>query len=89
MSEQNKRRAFLKTIAVGGVGAAVAPSTLLQAREPATKAAEAKPPVTTSNYTAPKRDKYNSPYTGENLSRLAFPIGGIGAGMFCLEGTGA
>lgn len=27
-------------------------------------------------------------YTGERLSRVAFPIGGIGAGMFCLEGTG-
>ena len=32
---------------------------------------------------------YNSPYTGENLDRIAFPIGGIGAGMFCLEGTGS
>ena len=32
---------------------------------------------------------YNSPYTGENLDRVAFPIGGIGAGMFCLEGTGS
>jgi uncharacterized protein (DUF608 family) len=32
---------------------------------------------------------YNSPYTGENLNRIAFPIGGIGAGMFCLEGTGS
>ncbi len=33
--------------------------------------------------------KYNAPYTGEYLNRLAFPIGGLGAGMFCLEGTGA
>ncbi|UCE39916.1 MAG: hypothetical protein JSV17_10555 [Candidatus Aminicenantes bacterium] len=32
---------------------------------------------------------YNGPYTGDNLNRVAFPIGGIGAGMFCLEGTGA
>jgi hypothetical protein len=32
---------------------------------------------------------FNSPYSGPNLSRIAFPIGGIGAGMFCLEGTGA
>jgi uncharacterized protein (DUF608 family) len=32
---------------------------------------------------------YNSPYSGDHLNRLAFPIGGIGAGMFCLEGTGA
>ncbi len=32
---------------------------------------------------------FNSSYTGDNLNRLAFPIGGIGAGMFCLEGNGA
>ncbi len=25
---------------------------------------------------------------GENLNRVAFPIGGIGAGMFCLDGNG-
>jgi len=28
-------------------------------------------------------------YTGEYVDHIAFPIGGIGAGMFCLEGTGA
>jgi uncharacterized protein (DUF608 family) len=33
--------------------------------------------------------EFNSYYTGENLDRIAFPVGGIGAGMFCLEGTGA
>lgn len=32
---------------------------------------------------------YNGPYAGECLNRVAFPIGGIGAGMICLEGTGA
>ena len=32
---------------------------------------------------------YNGPYAGERLDRIAFPIGGIGAGMFCIEGTGA
>jgi uncharacterized protein (DUF608 family) len=32
---------------------------------------------------------FNSPYTGDYLQRVAYPIGGIGAGMFCLEGTGA
>lgn len=32
---------------------------------------------------------FNTVYEGENLNRLAFPIGGIGAGMICLEGTGA
>ncbi|MQY79559.1 MAG: hypothetical protein GH151_10280 [Bacteroidetes bacterium] len=32
---------------------------------------------------------FNGSYSGEYLNRVAFPIGGIGAGMFCLEGTGA
>nr|MBC8470537.1 hypothetical protein [Planctomycetota bacterium] len=33
--------------------------------------------------------KYNGRYEGTYLNRIAFPIGGIGAGMVCLEGTGA
>ena len=37
------------------------------------------------NYTR----EYNGRYTGEFLNRIAFPIGGIGAGMICIEGTGA
>jgi len=28
-------------------------------------------------------------YTGENTQHIAFPLGGIGAGMYCLEGRGA
>jgi len=32
---------------------------------------------------------YNGPYTGHHLSHVAFPLGGIGAGMICLEGAGA
>lgn len=32
---------------------------------------------------------FNGTYGKEYLNRVAFPIGGIGAGMFCLEGTGA
>jgi uncharacterized protein (DUF608 family) len=36
-----------------------------------------------------EKRQYNGPYTGENLNRVAFPLGGIGAGMICLEGTGA
>ena len=31
----------------------------------------------------------NGPYLRNNLPHVAFPIGGMGAGMFCLEGTGA
>jgi uncharacterized protein (DUF608 family) len=36
-----------------------------------------------------KMRDFNGSYTGEYLNRLAFPIGGIGTGMICLEGTGA
>ena len=32
--------------------------------------------------------EFNRDYTGTNLDQIAFPIGGIGAGMYCLEGTG-
>jgi len=31
---------------------------------------------------------YNGPYTGNQLERVAFPLGGMGAGMACLEGAG-
>ena len=33
--------------------------------------------------------EYNGPYNGENLNHPAFPLGGLGAGMVCLEGMGA
>jgi len=33
--------------------------------------------------------RYNDTYTGDRLNRVAFPMGGMGAGMICLEGTGA
>jgi len=36
-----------------------------------------------------KGHTFNGVYRGANLQQVAFPIGGIGAGMFCLEGTGA
>ena len=32
---------------------------------------------------------YNAEYSGNRLNRIAFPMGGIGAGMICLEGSGA
>ncbi len=32
---------------------------------------------------------FNGPYTGIQLDRIAFPLGGLGAGMYCIEGTGA
>ena len=35
-----------------------------------------------------QKHKYNSLYEGGYLNHVAFPMGGIGAGMICLEGTG-
>lgn len=32
---------------------------------------------------------YDTPYTGRNLDHIAYPIGGLGSGMFCIEGSGA
>jgi uncharacterized protein (DUF608 family) len=36
-----------------------------------------------------KKRPYNGVYADEYLNRVAFPLGGMGAGMICLEGTGA
>ena len=38
---------------------------------------------------AKSKKSYTLSYEGQYLDRIAFPIGGIGAGMICLEGTGA
>ena len=73
-----RRRAFLagSVAAVGTLGT-VGP---VEAQE--TRAGGAVPEKTS-------RRPYNGPYEGETLSRVAFPLGGMGAGMICLEGTGA
>jgi uncharacterized protein (DUF608 family) len=77
-----KKRTFLKTLTMGGLGMAAAPTNLLAG-------SEATPAEKPENPGVQTHRPYNTTYTGDNLNRLAFPIGGIGAGMFCLEGTGA
>src|SRR5690242_12427312 len=42
-----------------------------------------------SNNPDDSKRQYNGSYSGQYLNRIAFPIGGIGAGMICMEGTGA
>ena len=37
----------------------------------------------------PTDREFNGSYTGEHLNRIAFPMGGMGAGMICLEGNGS
>ena len=39
--------------------------------------------------TDPDQRNYNGTYADERLNHVAFPLGGIGAGMVCLSGTGA
>lgn len=34
-------------------------------------------------------DKYDKVYSGRELDHIAYPIGGLGSGMFCLSGTGS
>ena len=34
-------------------------------------------------------NRYDGRYSGDRLNRIALPLGGIGAGMICIEGTGA
>ena len=79
------RRKFLKLSAttVGAVGGISA--------LPATEAGVAAAPSETRPARARRRRNaraYNSDYAGEYLNQVAFPLGGIGAGMLCLEGTG-
>ena len=74
-------------MAAAGTGAALtagAPSAVTGATPPEAPSSPKKP----ARSRAAGRP-FNSPYAGQYLNRVAFPIGGLGAGMFCLEGTGA
>lgn len=81
----NKRRSFLKKIGLGTL--AVSNYTVLTAAESLLGRNDNVQKIN-FQFNRTERD-YNGIYKDEYLSRLAFPIGGIGAGMFCLEGTGA
>ncbi len=73
------RREFLKRSALG-VGALSPASAAALAAEPRPKPR------------APRgrgARKFNAEYAGDHLRQVAFPLGGLGAGMVCLEGTGA
>lgn len=81
MKKDSGRRSFLKTMGAGSA-AAFLPITL----------PELKPAKDVRRSRGRKRSSgrtYNTAYEGDYLKRVAFPIGGLGAGMFCLEGTGA
>lgn len=83
MGKASGRRSFIKHLGLGSVGTMMMPAAKLLAQE-----------STQGNIwdhgNAPAGTRlFNGAYTGANLTRVAFPIGGMGAGMFCMEGTGA
>lgn len=47
------------------------------------------PILLTGQSELPDTRDFNDWYRGEYLSHVAFPLGGMGAGMFCIEGSGA
>ena len=77
------RRDFLK---ISGVGAAVG-SSATAAKAVGSESAGAQ--ASQHARAGARKRPYNGSYSGAHLNRVAFPIGGIGAGMICLEGTGA
>ncbi len=79
-----QRRDFLKVSAatVGAIGAGGIAGPPAEAAPQA--AGETLVPAS-----ALARRAYNSEYRDAHLDRVAFPLGGIGAGMICLEGSGA
>lgn len=79
------RRDALKACAATAVGAALTTSGTSEAGGAETAAGGVPRPSA-----APRaKSKYDGQYSGERLNRVAFPMGGMGAGMICLEGTGA
>jgi hypothetical protein len=77
------RRAFLQ-LSVAGTGAFGVHE--LFAAEPQTDVERALRQTATARAPGPA---FGVPYAGDRLNRIAFPLGGLGAGMVCLEGTGA
>src|SRR5687767_754301 len=81
MKLKSGRRSFIKKLGVGSVSASLIPAVPF-----ISNANDREGKTTISKLSA---RTYNGTYENEFLRRVAFPIGGLGAGMFCLEGTGA
>ncbi|QNL51551.1 hypothetical protein H8S90_08255 [Olivibacter sp. SDN3] len=77
--QESNRRTFIKKLALGGAVISAVPHQLMAAKTAT---------IFDKNSGGHKK-LFRTSYTGEQLQRIAFPIGGMGAGMFCLEGTGA
>src|SRR4051794_14742226 len=78
------RRRFLQLSAVTVATASTVGSSPTQAAQSRASAPEKR---ARSSRTA--KGEFRTQYSGADLNRVAFPMGGLGAGMICLEGTGA
>ena len=82
----NTRRSFLKKVSLGSIAAVGVPSLAT----PESLLGRDYNSLNDVKFQLGRTSRdFNDKYENEYLSRVAFPIGGIGAGMFCLEGTGA
>jgi len=80
----NQRRSFIKKITLGSIGATLLPWHSMAAG----KYNDNLIPKESGRAVEDKSGEA-AVYQNENLQHVAFPIGGLGAGMFCLEGMGA
>lgn len=83
MKERSGRRSFIRNIGISSISAAILPAGIASAANREEKESPGENPVPGIGSRS-----YNTPYEKEYLNRVAFPIGGLGAGMFCMEGTG-
>src|ERR1700760_3926468 len=84
MKNRSGRRSFLKSMGIGSTAAALFPAGILHANTTETNI----PTESDHDSEATHKHQYNGEYRNEYLNRVAFPMGGFGAGMICLEGTG-
>ena len=80
------RRKFLK---ISSITAGLAGSLNLAAAARPEGGKQDSSPVSDEKYVLRPHRAYNKEYKGMHNNLVAFPLGGIGAGMVCLEGTGA
>ena len=85
MKKNSGRRSFIKNIGISGISAAILPVAGFANTSGEQKAGDDEK---SRKIQKPKR-LYNTAYKNEYLNRVAFPVGGMGAGMFCMEGTGS
>lgn len=88
--KKSDRRLFLKKLSLGSFSVPMLPGVLLPQSVAGKDHQEASQVGYNKKITIREKERaYNAPYSGDYLARVAFPVGGIGAGMFCLEGTGS